>query len=115
MQKLVFFVPLKILKVKRRSTIETRDGQSFPFSAEFHFPFSIFRGNCAERKIGGKLAEWNGKWYGKSVWFRFIRSLIGPPNFVIGGESTIRDFHLNLPFKTPKTPTVGAEEYQAWF
>ena len=29
----------------------TRDGHSSPFSAEFRFPFSVFRGKFAERKI----------------------------------------------------------------
>ena len=33
---------------------QTRDRQSFLFSAEFRFPFSVFRGKISERKIEGK-------------------------------------------------------------
>ena len=44
-----------------------RDGQSVPFSAEFRFPFSVFRGKFAERKIDQKFAEWNGKFSSRKV------------------------------------------------
>ena len=44
-----------------------RDGQSFPFSAKFRFPFSVFRGKFAERKIDQKIAEWNGNFSSRKV------------------------------------------------
>ena len=50
----------------------SRDRQTRGISAEFRFPFSIFRGKHAEWKMKLKIAEFrgisaeNGKWNGKS-------------------------------------------------
>ena len=50
------------------STNRKMNGQSFSFSAEFHFPRKKFAdrkmdGKFTDRKIEGKFSEWNGKSY----------------------------------------------------